>query len=81
MEENYTQPIENEDLAKQLDAFRRETREAHKKLAESVKELVELFNNTSAFFRATIKIAKYVTIVGAAVGVVWALFKNIIQIK
>lgn len=34
-------------------------------------ELLEIFNDTTGFFKVTVRIAKWITIVGGAIGLVW----------
>ena len=50
----------------------------HEELKESIEGVVSLYGNSSAFFRGTIKVAKFISAVGVAIGVVWAFIKLVV---
>ncbi len=52
-------------------ALREEVNSANTEQFKKLDELLEVFNETSSFFKVTMKIAKWVTIVGGAIGMVW----------
>lgn len=56
-----------------------EHQKLHEQIQEikaSIQEVLDVFNDTSGFFRTSVKIAKWITVVGSAAGIIlWGVNK------
>ena len=68
-----------ENVNGKIDSLRDEMRIANEEQNKKIDELMQVFRDTSAFFKVSVKIAQFIIPIGAALGTVYGLlmwFRN-----
>lgn len=65
-------------LHKEMTEYNKIQDDRHEELKGDIQGIIELYGNSSAFFRGAVRIAKFITAIGGAIVVVWAMIKFII---